>query len=122
MEQLRPILAAMAGMGILGVVAAVVVPLAVIGIRDRGEGELALRPTSTPVLQGVGGVTTTSPTPTPVPATPTPVQTLPAATSTPTPSGVSAGDPVAGQQVFQTSLPIACNVCHSLDGTVGLGP
>ena len=56
-----------------------------------------------------------------VEATATPVQTAtPAPVSTPEPGG--AGDPGAGALVFQTATPIACAVCHSLDGTVGLGP
>ncbi len=32
------------------------------------------------------------------------------------------GDPAAGQQVYGSAAPIACNVCHSLDGAPGLGP
>ncbi|MEE9198315.1 MAG: hypothetical protein V3U26_00805, partial [Dehalococcoidia bacterium] len=136
MGQIRPIFLGLVGMGVMGVVAAVVVPLTVIAVRDRGEGELAPRPTSTPVMQGVspGGVLTPLPqqdTPTPAPATPTPTvgaveptATATAATATPTapPSGGAAGDPAAGQQVFGSAAPIACSVCHSLDGAPGLGP
>lgn len=48
----------------------------------------------------------------------------PTATAAPTstPSGGGAGDPGSGETVFQTAIPIACSVCHSLDGTAGLGP
>ena len=73
---------------------------------------------------------TSEPTPTPIPASPTakaPTATAvpPTATTAPAneePSNDVTGDPTAGQQVFQSSKPIACSVCHSLDGIDGLGP
>ena len=54
-------------------------------------------------------VTPGGPTPTPIPLSPTPL-------------GAAPGDPAAGEQLRNTAKPIACSVCHSLDGTVGLGP
>ena len=59
--------------------------------------------------------------PTPIPVTATPTAAI-VPTSTPEPTTGPSGDPVAGSQVFESAGPIACNVCHSLDGTVGLGP
>ncbi len=51
--------------------------------------------------------------------TPTPVPTEPPVIDL----GVGgAGNAAAGVTVYETAGPIACNVCHSLDGTVGLGP
>ena len=93
MGQLKPILVGIAGMGVLGVVAAIVIPLVVISVRDRGEGELAPRPTSTPVIQGArprqaspslpgAGPATPETTATPVPSAPT--ATVSSATPAPT--------------------------------------
>lgn len=60
-------------------------------------------------------------TPTVSPTTsPTPNGTV---TPTVTPTvGPLPADPAAGQRVFQGATPLACTVCHSLDGSVGLGP
>ena len=63
-----------------------------------------------------------TPTPSPTPGGPTPTPTPSEATPTPTPDGCPIGDPVAGELVFQTASPITCSTCHSLDGSVGLGP
>ncbi len=32
------------------------------------------------------------------------------------------GEPAAGQEVFGSASPVACTVCHSMDGTAGIGP
>ena len=62
-----------------------------------------------------------TPTSTLEPGTVEPTSTPGAITPT-IPTGVTPGDPVAGAVVFNNASPIACSVCHSLDGTVGLGP
>lgn len=68
------------------------------------------------------------PTPTPdpasVPPTATPDPFAPTATPAPSPTPVvlPPGDAARGAEVFQTSTPLTCVTCHSLDGTVGLGP
>ncbi|MFQ5873982.1 MAG: hypothetical protein ACE5JL_09295, partial [Dehalococcoidia bacterium] len=75
--------------------AALAVAMAACGGGD-GDGEVSA--TATPV----------PPTATPEPPTPTTVPPTPPPTGPP--------------EVFNTAQPIACSVCHSLDGTVGLGP
>ncbi len=68
------------------------------------------------------------PTPTPMPpvgSTPTPTpdpSITPTVEPSPTPVSLPPGDAARGAQVFQTSSPLTCITCHSLDGTVGLGP
>ena len=77
------------------------------GTRDRGAGDPAVFPTATPVLSGVQeGTLADEPTP------------------TPPPDESSEGDTGGsdGERVFNSASPITCTTCHSLDGTVGLGP
>ena len=68
------------------------------------------------------------PTPTPMPpvgSTPTPTpdpSITPTVEPSPTPVSLPPGDAARGAEVFQTSTPLTCVTCHSLDGTVGLGP
>ena len=68
------------------------------------------------------------PTPTPDPsslpptATPDPFAPTPTPVPSPTPVVLPQGDAARGAQIFETSTPLTCVTCHSLDGTVGLGP
>ena len=93
--------------GVIAVVVAVAVPMSVLATRDRGAGDPAVFPTATPVLSGVQeGTLADEPTP------------------TPPPDESSEGDTGGsdGERVFNSASPITCTTCHSLDGTVGLGP
>ena len=93
--------------GVIAVIVAVAVPMSVLATRDRGAGDPAVFPTATPVLSAVqkGNVDVESP-----PTTP--------------PDDSSEGDTGGsdGERVFNSASPITCTTCHSLDGTVGLGP
>ena len=93
--------------GVIAVIVAVAVPMSVLATRDRGAGEPAVFPTATPVLSAVqkGNVDVVAP-----PTTP--------------PDDSSEGDTGGsdGERVFNSASPITCTTCHSLDGTVGLGP
>ncbi len=93
--------------GVIAVIVAVAVPMSVLATRDRGAGDPAVFPTATPVLSAVqkGNVDAEAP-----PTTP--------------PDDSSEGDTGGsdGERVFNSASPITCTTCHSLDGTVGLGP
>lgn len=89
--------------GVIAVIVAVAVPMAVLANRDRGAGDPAVFPTATPVLSGVQGGTVVE-----------------EVTPTPPPEGDTGGSD--GERVFNSASPITCTTCHSLDGTVGLGP
>ena len=93
--------------GVIAVIVAVAVPMSVLATRDRGAGEPAVFPTATPVLSAVqkGNVDVVAP-----PTTPQ--------------DNSSEGDTGGsdGERVFNSASPITCTTCHSLDGTVGLGP
>ena len=93
--------------GVIAVIVAVAVPMAVLANRDRGAGDPAVFPTATPVLSGVqGGTLADEP-----PPTSSPDEDL---------EGDTGGSD--GERVFNSASPITCTTCHSLDGTVGLGP
>ena len=89
--------------GVIAVIVAVAVPMAVLANRDRGAGDPAVFATATPVLSGVQGGTVVE-----------------EVTPTPPPEGDTGGSD--GERVFNSASPITCTTCHSLDGTVGLGP
>lgn len=114
MDRLKPLFAMLVGGGVMGVVVAVVVPLVVIAVRDRATDPTPVSgfPTSTPVIQGVQD----GQAPSPIPKEPT-VEPTVELTVEPT-----VKPPPDGEQVFQSASPINCSVCHSLDGTDGLGP
>ena len=78
---------------------------------------LTLRPS-------VEAMPTPTPDPASVPPTPTPDPFAPTPTPAPSPTPVvlPPGDAARGAEVFQTSTPLTCVTCHSLDGSVGLGP
>ena len=93
--------------GVIGVIAAVAVPLSVLANRDRGAGDPEVYATATPVLRTMEtGALAEEPDDT----------TAPDATSEDNFEGSD------GERVFNTASPITCTTCHSLDGTVGLGP
>ena len=93
--------------GVIAVIVAVVVPMSVLATRDRGAGDPAVFPSPTPVMSGVQGGTL-APNPTP--------------TSAPDEASEEGSGGSDGEQVFTSASPITCTTCHSLDGTVGLGP
>ena len=71
---------------------------------------------------GGGGDATARPAPTAAPTSTTaPAQPAPTPTSTPVPAQPTP-TPTGPPEVYNTAQPIACSVCHSLDGTTGLGP
>ncbi|MEE9247618.1 MAG: hypothetical protein V3U79_02845, partial [Dehalococcoidia bacterium] len=89
--------------------------LAACGGGDNGTVDTPTSLPASPTPTSAPATATTAPsTPTSVPATPTAV---PPTSTPPAPSG----DPAAGEQMFSSASPITCNVCHSLDGTSGLG-
>lgn len=93
--------------GVIGVIAAVVVPLSVLANRDRGAGDPDVYATATPVLQAMERGTLAEE-PAEAPSAEAPAE-----------EEFEGGD---GERVFNTASPITCTTCHSLDGTVGLGP
>lgn len=92
--------------GIIGVIAAVAVPISVLANRDRGAGDPDVYATATPVLRAMESGTLAEEEETPVPVEMAEEE-------------FEGGD---GERVFNTASPITCTTCHSLDGTVGLGP
>ena len=92
--------------GIIGVIAAVAVPMSVLANRDRGAGDPHVYATATPVLQ---------------PRETGPVVEEPDDPDAPA-EAVEEFEGSEGERVFSTASPITCTTCHSLDGTVGLGP
>ncbi len=92
--------------GIIGVIAAVAVPMSVLANRDRGAGDPDVYATATPVLQAMeSGTLAEEPDDSEAPA-----------------EAVEEFEGSEGERVFSTASPITCTTCHSLDGTVGLGP
>lgn len=92
--------------GVIGVIAAVAVPLAVLANRDRGAGDPDVYATATPVLRAMEtGALAEEP-----------------EDSAPAEATEEEFEGSDGERVFNTSSPITCTTCHSLDGTVGLGP
>ncbi len=92
--------------GIIGVIAAVAVPMSVLANRDRGAGDPDVYPTATPVLRAMESGTLAE----------EPDDSAPAEATE------EEFDGSEGERVFNRASPITCTTCHSLDGTVGLGP
>lgn len=93
--------------GVIAVIVAVAVPMAVLASRDRGAGDPEVFASPTPVLSsGQTGTLASEPEP-----------DTESDESEPEDTGDS-----DGERVFNTASPITCTTCHSLDGTVGLGP
>ena len=92
--------------GIIGVIAAVAVPISVLANRDRGAGDPDVYATATPVLRAMESGTLAE----------EPDDSAPAEVAEEEFEGSD------GERVFNTASPITCTTCHSLDGTVGLGP
>lgn len=93
--------------GIIAVIAAVAVPLSVLANRDRGAGGPDVYATATPVLQAMDKGA---------------LADEPDDSAEPTEAVEEEFEGSDGERVFNTASPITCITCHSLDGTVGLGP
>ena len=93
--------------GIIGVIVAVAVPMSVLANRDRGAGDPSAYATATPVLRAMESGT---------------LADEPDDPAEPAEAAEVEFEGSDGERVFNTASPITCTTCHSLDGTVGLGP
>ena len=84
-----------------------------------GDGATA-RPAPVPTPTSTAAPAEPQPVPTPT-STPVVAQPTPTSTSTPVPAQPTP-TPTGPPEIYNSAQPIGCSVCHSLDGTTGLGP